>query len=45
MDQGKRSEPVELLAVVILGLLLRFLAGKNFLTEKGILLPGYDAVV
>ena len=42
MDQGKRSEPVELVAVVILGLLLRFLAGKNFLTEKGILLPGYD---
>ncbi|NLH22772.1 MAG: hypothetical protein GX463_11495 [Methanothrix sp.] len=42
MDQGKRSEPVELLAVVILGLLLRFLAGKNFLTENGILLPGYD---
>ena len=42
MDQGKRSEPVELLAVVILGLLLRFLAGKNSLTEKGILLPGYD---
>jgi len=42
MDQGKRSEPVELLAVVILGLLLRFLAGKNFLTEKGILMPGYD---
>jgi len=33
---------VELVAVVILGLLLRFLAGKNFLTEKGILLPGYD---
>jgi len=33
---------VELLAVVILGLLLRFLAGKNFLTENGILLPGYD---
>ncbi|HNQ53818.1 MAG TPA: STT3 domain-containing protein [Methanothrix sp.] len=42
MDQGKRSEPVELVAVVILGLLLRFLAGKNFLTENGILLPGYD---
>ncbi|MBP7071707.1 MAG: glycosyltransferase family 39 protein [Methanothrix sp.] len=42
MDQGKRSEPVELLAVVILGLLLRFLAGKNSLTENGILLPGYD---
>lgn len=33
---------MELVAVVILGLLLRFLAGKNFLTEKGILLPGYD---
>ncbi|MDD1736157.1 MAG: glycosyltransferase family 39 protein [Methanothrix sp.] len=42
MDQGKRSEPLELLAIVILGLLLRFLAGKNFLTENGILLPGYD---
>ena len=42
MDQGKRSEPLELVAVVVLGLLLRFLAGKNFLTEKGILLPGYD---
>ena len=33
---------MELVAVVILGLLLRFLAGKNFLTENGILLPGYD---
>ncbi|MDD1759212.1 MAG: glycosyltransferase family 39 protein [Methanothrix sp.] len=33
---------MELLAIVILGLLLRFLAGKNFLTENGILLPGYD---
>ena len=33
---------MELVAVVILGLLLRFMAGKNFLTEKGILLPGYD---
>lgn len=42
MDKGKRSEPLELLAVVIFGLVLRFLAGKNFLTENGVLLPGYD---
>ena len=42
MDQGKRSEQVELIAVVILGLLLRFLGGRASLTEKGILLPGYD---
>jgi len=43
MDQGrKRSEPAELFAVLILGLLLRLFAGRNSLTENGILLPGYD---
>jgi len=42
MDQGKRSEPIELLAVVILGIMLRFLGGIGSLTENGIILPGYD---
>ncbi|MBN1236442.1 MAG: oligosaccharyl transferase, archaeosortase A system-associated [Methanotrichaceae archaeon] len=42
MDQGKRSEPAELFAVLILGLLLRLFAGRNSLTENGVLLPGYD---
>ena len=42
MDQGKRSEPAELLAVVIFGFLLRLFAGRNSLTENGVLLPGYD---
>ena len=43
MDQGRRrSEPAELFAVLILGLLLRLFAGRNSLTENGILLPGYD---
>ncbi|MDQ1261703.1 MAG: dolichyl-phosphooligosaccharide-protein glycotransferase [Euryarchaeota archaeon] len=42
MDQGRRSEPAELVAVLILGLLLRLFAGRNSLTENGIVLPGYD---
>lgn len=42
MDHGKRSEPAELFAVLILGLLLRLFAGRNSLTENGVLLPGYD---
>jgi dolichyl-diphosphooligosaccharide--protein glycosyltransferase len=42
MDQGRRSEPAELVAVLILGLLLRLFAGRNSLTENGIMLPGYD---
>ena len=43
MDQGRRrSEPAELFAVLILGLLLRLFAGRNSLTENGVLLPGYD---
>ena len=42
MDRGKRSEPAELLAIVLFGFLLRLFAGRSSLTEKGILLPGYD---
>jgi len=42
MDQGKRSEPAELFAVLILGFLLRLFAGRSSLTESGVLLPGYD---
>jgi len=42
MNQGRRSEPAELFAVLILGLLLRIFAGRNSLTENGVLLPGYD---
>jgi oligosaccharyl transferase (archaeosortase A-associated) len=42
MDRGKRSEPAELLAVVLIGLLLKLFAGRNSLTENGIILPGYD---
>ena len=42
MDRGKRSEPAELIAVVLFGFLLRLFAGRSSLTEKGILLPGYD---
>ena len=42
MDRGKRSEPADLLAVVLIGLLLRLFAGRNSLTENGIVLPGYD---
>jgi len=42
MDRGKRSEPTELLGIVLFGLLLRLFAGRDSLTENGILLPGYD---
>ncbi|MCX6677320.1 MAG: oligosaccharyl transferase, archaeosortase A system-associated [Methanothrix sp.] len=42
MNQGRRSEPAELIAVLILGLVLRLFAGRNSLTENGVLLPGYD---
>ncbi len=42
MDRARRSEPAELIAVLILGLLLRLFAGRSSLTENGILLPGYD---
>lgn len=42
MDKGKRNEPLELLAILILALLLRLYAGRNFLTENGVIMAGYD---
>lgn len=42
MDHGKRSEPAELLGIVILSLLVRFLAGRASLVENGVVFPGYD---
>jgi dolichyl-diphosphooligosaccharide--protein glycosyltransferase len=42
MGPGKMSHFAQLLAVVIFGLLLRLFAGRNSLTENGVLLPGYD---
>lgn len=42
MDQGKRSESLELIAVVIFGLMLKLFAGRNSFAEQGIILPGYD---
>ena len=42
MSQGKRSEPIELFTVIVLGILLRLFAGRNSFSESGILLPGYD---
>lgn len=42
MDQGRRSEPLELIAVIFFGLILKLFAGRNSLTEDGIMLPGYD---
>jgi len=42
MDGVKRSEKAELLAVVLVGFLLKLFAGRNSLTERGVILPGYD---
>ena len=42
MDRGKRSEGAELLAVVLVGFLLKLFAGRNSLTEYGVIFPGYD---
>jgi oligosaccharyl transferase (archaeosortase A-associated) len=42
MNQGKRMEYAQLLAVVLFSLLLRLFAGRSSLTENGVLLPGYD---
>jgi len=42
MDRGKRSEPAELLGIVLIGLLLKLIAGRASLTDNGILFPGYD---
>lgn len=42
MDQGKRSEPAELIAILVFGLLLKLFAGRNSIAEHGVLFPGYD---
>ena len=42
MSHGRRSESVELLGIVLVGLLLKLFAGRYSLTEMGVLLPGYD---
>ncbi|MDD1748937.1 MAG: glycosyltransferase family 39 protein, partial [Methanothrix sp.] len=42
MDLGKRSEKAELLAVVLVGFLLKLFAGRSSLTQDGIMLPGFD---
>jgi len=42
MEQGKRSESAELIAVIVFGLLLKFFAGRNSFAEHGIIFPGYD---
>jgi dolichyl-diphosphooligosaccharide--protein glycosyltransferase len=42
MDPGRRGEYAQLFAVVIFGLFLKLFAGRNFLTENGVLFPGYD---
>ncbi|MFB3764612.1 MAG: STT3 domain-containing protein [Methanotrichaceae archaeon] len=42
MDRAKRYEPAEVLAVALLGLLLRLFAGRYTLTESGVLPDGAD---
>ena len=41
-DNGKRSEPLELLAIFLLGLVLRLYAGRNTLQGGNVLPVGYD---
>jgi asparagine N-glycosylation enzyme membrane subunit Stt3 len=42
MDDGKRHEYLEVLAVFLLGLVLRLFAGRNALPGGGVLFVGYD---
>ena len=42
MDREKRSEPLELLAVFLLGLILRLYAGRNSLQDGNVLFFGFD---
>jgi oligosaccharyl transferase (archaeosortase A-associated) len=42
MDREKRSEPLELLAVFLFGLVLRLYAGRNSIQGGNVLLIGYD---
>ena len=41
-DSEKRSEPLELLAIFLLGLVLRLYAGRNSLQGGNVLFVGYD---
>ncbi len=42
MDRGNRSEALELLAIVLLGFLLRLFVGRNYLIDSGVLFTGAD---
>ena len=42
MDSEKRSEPLELLGIFLLGLVLRLYAGRNSLQGGNVLFVGYD---
>ncbi len=42
MNRGNRSEALELLTVVFLGILLRLFAGRNALVDSGVLFDSYD---
>lgn len=42
MSGGRRNEFAELLFIVFIGILLKLFAGRNSLTENGIIFPGYD---
>lgn len=42
MDREKRSEPLELLGIFLLGLVLRLYAGRNTLQGGNVLFVGYD---
>jgi oligosaccharyl transferase (archaeosortase A-associated) len=42
MDRGKRSEGAELLAIVLVGFLIKLFAGRYSLSENGVIFSGYD---
>src|SRR5512138_3385877 len=42
MNRGNRSEALELLTVVFLGILLRLFAGRSALADSGVLFDSYD---
>jgi oligosaccharyl transferase (archaeosortase A-associated) len=42
MNQEKRIEPAEVLAIAVVAFSLRLFSGRFSLSEKGIIFPGYD---
>ena len=42
MDRENRNEPIEILTIVIIGIALRLIAGRNTLIQGGVLFDGYD---